>query len=297
MKKHIDKPYKYPIDIELTSRCMLDCIWCIHWKRKDIWDMSLETFRKVLNFVSLNKENINYIALAWIWESLLNKDILLFLDELKNFKWMWFIIPTKWWNLLTDDIIKKIQELRDSWVNITLQLWLYSLRREVIKKMYGVKNSNIDYYDTLMDSIKRMKKHRFDFCMELLLTKYSIKEVASYKKFCETLEVDFVIHRLHNFWWKLDNYEKLYVKWETDPFYNYNWMCWFKPFFNWEGKVFPGSLCMHYELWNIDDYNYKDWMIKLLNNCYDIINLKNKFCSKCDENLLNVRTKIIESKK
>ncbi|MDD2907740.1 MAG: radical SAM protein [Candidatus Gracilibacteria bacterium] len=297
MKKYLDKPYKYPIDVEISSRCMLNCVGCIHGKRKDLGDMSVETFKKVLNFVTLNNEDIIYVALAGIGESLINKNILLILDELKGFTGTWFILPTKGLSFLSDDVIKKIQELRDSGVNITLQLGLYSLREKVINKMYGIKNSKINFLSETIDSIKRMKKLKFDFCMELLLTKYSVDEVGVYEKFCKVLGVDCVIHRLHNFGGKLERYEELYVKGNTDPYYNYNGMCGFKPFFNRKGDVFPGSLCMHYELGNIDDYSDENGMTKILNECYDTIDMKNKFCSKCDDNLLNVRTKVIECNK
>jgi hypothetical protein len=31
-EKYKDKPYKYPIDIELSSKCSFKCIGCVHGK-------------------------------------------------------------------------------------------------------------------------------------------------------------------------------------------------------------------------------------------------------------------------
>ncbi len=294
IEKYPEKPYKYPIDIELSSRCGLNCIWCIHHTIKNQWDLTLENFRKILQFIQYNKNDIVYISFAWIGESLLNKDILLILDELKELPDIFLLIPTKGWRWLTDDIIIKIQELRDYWININLQLWLYSLREKIVNHMYWWTYWSVNHYADLIDSIKRMKSLKFDFCLELLLTKYSKEEVPSFKKFCDTLWVEWVVHRLHNFWWKLENYESLYIAWETDPYHDYNGMCGFKPFFTWNWEVTAGTFCSHYNFWNVDKYTYSWGMIDILNQCYDTIRLDNEYCKKCDDNILNVRWNRIE---
>ena len=224
--KYKDRPYRYPIDIELSSKCTFKCIWCIHSEMENRWfDLSVDNLKKIINFINLNRDNIIYVWLAGYWEPLLNKDILNILDELRALKGLFIVIPTRWGKFLTNKIIDKIQELRDDWIDISVQFWLYSLKKEIVNKMCWV-----DHYDDLIDSIKRMKNLNFDFCLELLLTKYSKIEVPSFNKFCEIIWVDSVIHRLHNHWWKLDNYEDLYIAWDTDPYYNYNWICSFKPF-------------------------------------------------------------------
>ena len=291
--KYPNKPYKYPIDIELSSKCTFKCVWCIHDKLEDRWwDLSVENIKKIINFININRSNIVYVWLAGFWEPLLNKNILLILDELINLKDIFLIIPTRWWKFLTNEILLKIQELRDKWIDISVQLWLYSLRKDIVNKMCWV-----DHYDDLINSIKRMKSLNFDFCLELLLTKNSKKEVPYFKKFCKSLDVDFIVHRLHNFWWKLDNYEDLYVEGDTDPYHNYNWMCWFKPFFTRNWKLTPWTFCWHYDLGWIDKYLFDWWMIKIIDDCYDTISLKNEYCKKCDDNILNARGKILESKK
>ena len=120
------------------------------------------------------------------------------------------------------------------------------------------------------------------------MTKYTINEVSYYKKFCNSIWIDPIIHRLHNFWWKLETYDELYVKWTTHPIKNINWICWFKPFFDWNANIFPWTFCNHYPLWNLDDFNFSWWMIKIIDKCYDTIDLNNSFCAKCDDNILNL---------
>lgn len=285
MIKYKDKPYKYPVEIELSSKCNFKCVWCIHKILPDRWhDLSFDNFRKIINFVKLNKENIDHIWLNWIWEPLLNQNILLILDELLEIKDIPVLLPTKWWKLLTDKIIEKIQFLRSRWVDINVQFCLYSMRKEVLNEICWV-----DYYDDFFRTVKKLKSLNFDFTSELLLTKYTKNEVEYYKKFCHSIWIDPIIHRLHNFWWKLENYNDLYVEGVTESYKDYNWICWFKPFFNRKAEITPWTFCWHYNLWPMDKYNYKWWMVEVINDCYDIIDLKNKYCSKCNDNILNAK--------
>lgn len=280
-----NKPYKYPVEIELSSKCNFKCLWCIHKILPDRWnDLSLENFKKIINFIKLNKENIDHIGLNWIWEPLLNQNILLILDELLEIKDMPVLLPTKWWKLLTDKILEKIQELRVKWVDINVQFCLYSMRKDVLNEICGV-----DYYDDFFRTVKKLKSLKFDFTSELLLTKYTKNEVEYYKKFCLSIWIDPIIHRLHNFWWKLETYNELYLDWETEPYKDYNWLCWFKPFFNRKAEVTPWTFCWHYNFGAMDKYNYEWWMIDIINDCYDTINLKNEYCSKCNDNILNAK--------
>lgn len=283
IKKYEDKPYEYPIEIELSSKCHFRCVGCIHKILPDRWyDLSLENFRKIIDFINLNKEHIVHVWLTGIGEPLLNKDILTILDELEKIKWIPVLLPTKWGKYLTEPILSKIQELRKKGIDINVQLCIYSMRKEVLNEMCWT-----DYYDDLFRSIKKMKSLTFDFTSELLLTKFTVNEIDYYKKFCTSIGIDPIIHRLHNFWWKLENYRDLYVEWDTEPYVDYNGICGFKPFFNWKWEVTPGTFCGQYNFWLMDKYNHVWWMVEIINDCYDVIDLKNEYCSKCNDNIMN----------
>jgi len=283
--KYPDKPYKYPVEIEISSKCNFKCMWCIHKILPDRWnDLSLDDFKKIIKFIKLNKENIDHIWLNGIWEPLLNKNIIEMLDELLEIKDIPVLLPTKGWKLLTDKIINKIQELRNKGLDINVQFCLYSMRKNVLNEICWV-----DYFDDFFSSIKKLKSMNFDFTSELLLTKYTENEVEYYNKFCKSIWIDSIIHRLHNFWWKLENYNDLFVEWKTEPYSFKNWMCWFKPFFNWKWEVTAWTFCGHYNFWYMDKFIYKWGMIEIIDKCYDTIDLNNKYCSKCNDNILNAK--------
>ena len=251
----------------------------------------------MLNFIKINHKDIEYITLWWLWDNFLHPKIINYFNKLKTLSEynISFLIPTKWISL-NEKIIKKLFELKQCWININLQIWIFSIKPEIQNIMCWVKN--IDYYNKFNILVKLLKNYKLDFAMELLLTKYSEDEVEKFYDFCSSLNIDGVIHRLHNFWWKLSNYKKLLSK---NSNYNafhcsfneskednknkyYNEICWFFPFINYKWDIYPWTFCMHYHIWKIYEFGENNWMDKILKECYKKIDLNNIFCKICIEN-------------
>jgi len=290
---------KYPLEIELTNYCSLKCISCVSRDLNNRWFLSENHFDLIINFIINNSNNIDFIAIAWLGDTFMHPKIMLYLDKLLMLKDLNIpiLIPTKW-NTLTEEIIKNIVELKNKGLNINIQLWIFSLKEDVTNFMAGLYDKKIDcfsfnYFEKFKLTVKNLKHYKLDFSIELLLTKFSENEIDSFHKFCKKLEVDWVIHRLHNFWWKLKTYNSLYSskKFETrcawvnlkeEESDYYGDICWFYPFINNEWNFFPWSFCTHYNLWNIENFtwNFQD----IIDKCYNTIDMNNDFCKVCSDN-------------
>lgn len=294
---------KYPLEIEFTNHCGLKCISCISRDLDHRGFISRENFEVLMNFLDKNLEDIKYITFWWLWDNLLHKDILYFLDRFKVFssRNLNILIPTKW-NALTQEIILKIKELKKAGLNINIQIGIFSLREKVQNFMSGLDaDSNFNYFQIFKNQVKYLKKVKLDFALELLLTKFSENEVDNFYKFCNTIWVDWVVHRLHTFWGKLKTYEDLYSnKKDYDAFhcsYNesekddsndyYHDKCWFFPYIDWSWTIYPWTFCTHYNIWKLEDFVYYKSMDDIVNNCSDRIDLQNKYCLKCVDNPIN----------
>lgn len=294
---------KYPIEIEFTNNCWLRCISCISKKITNKWFLEENIYDKILNFLVYNHSEIEYITLWWLWDNFLHPKILEYLDKLKLLGGynMPILIPTKWINF-NIQLIDKIIELKKYWLDINIQIWIFSLKKELFNSMYWKmeKTSNkihtYSYYEKFISFIKLLKAKQLDFSLELLLTRFSENEVSYFWKFCHSINVDWVIHRLHNFWWKLKTYNILYT---ANNSYNafhcsynkslennlkdyYHDKCWFFPYIDFEWTIYPWTFCTHYAIWNISNYSWT--YIELVKKCYQTIDLKNKYCSKCIDN-------------
>lgn len=294
---------KYPIEIEFTNNCALKCISCISKDYKNKWSISSKNFNTILEFLDKNLDDITYVTLGWLWDNLLHKDILILLDGFKRFnkRELNILIPTKW-NALTEEIILKLQELKKNWININIQIWIFSLREKVQNFMSGIdENKNFNYFKIFIDKIKYLKKIRLDFSLELLLTKLSENETDRFYDFCNWIGVDGVVHRLHTFWWKLTTYSDLYSSNKNftafhcsydeskvdDENHYYNDKCWFFPYIDWEWNIYPGTFCTHYNIWKIENFIHENAMEHIVEKCYQAINLQNEYCLKCTDNPVN----------
>lgn len=294
---------KYPIEIELTNHCGLQCISCISKDIKERWFIKLSKFDIFISFLQLNYNNIEFLTIWWFWDNFLHPKIDLILDKLLKLKWynIPIVFPTKAISI-NEKMIKKIKLLKKEWLNINLQIWIFSLREDISNFLCWLYNPNtkcfnLNYYEIFKEKIRILKTEWVDFSLELLLTKFSENEISYFYSFCESLGVEGVVHKLHNFGWRLKTYNFLYSNVEpetksawirlkdTESVY-YRDLCPFYPFIDYTGKVYPGSFCIHYKLWDISLYNFKWWMEAIVNKCYKIINLKNPFCKKCSENPL-----------
>jgi hypothetical protein len=178
-------------------------------------------------------------------------------------------------------------------MHIDVQIWLFSLNKDVINFLFWV-NKKFDYLAKLSETIKLFKSNWINFSFELLLTKLSENEINVFHKFCKDLKVNWEAHRLHNFWWKLVNYNSLK---SSEEFYSshkskeacierencHSNKCGFYPYINFRWDIYPWTFCCHYEPINIRDFKNKNYNF-VINRFIDIIDIENPFCKKCTYN-------------
>jgi hypothetical protein len=127
----------------------------------------------------------------------------------------------------------------------------------------------------------------------LLLTKLSENEINVFNKFCDKLQVDWVVHKLHNFWGRLDNYSSLLSSKDYNAFHcsfnksrendendYYNDLCGFFPYIDFEWNIYPWTHCLHYNLFNIKNIIDKNYNF-VIEKCKKMISLENENCKKC----------------
>jgi MoaA/NifB/PqqE/SkfB family radical SAM enzyme len=291
---------KYPLEIEFTNNCSLKCKVCISKDIKTKWFLAEDTFDLILKYILENKDYIDYITIWWLWDNFLHPKILLFLDKLKILKStsLPILIPTKWMTI-TEEIVLKITELKNLWIKINIQIGLFSINNSI--QDYLTWTPNLNYFSKLSKTIKLFKNNKVDFSFELLLTKLSENEIEAFYKFCDKLQVDGVVHKLHNFWARLKAYNSLSSLKNYNAFHcsfnkskendindYYNDLCWFFPYINFEWNIYPGTFCLHYKPLNIKSVMNKNYDF-IIDYCKKIINMENENCKKCSHNSNNIK--------
>jgi MoaA/NifB/PqqE/SkfB family radical SAM enzyme len=291
---------KYPLEIEFTNHCTLRCKTCISKDLKEKWFLKEEVYDLILDFIIKNIDKIEFLAVAGLWDSFLHPKILLFLDKLKILKNtnLPILFPTKWITM-TKDIALKIKELRDVWVSIDIQIWIFSIDKKVQNFLCWI-GENFDYFPKFVEIVKLFKKNWINFSIELVLTKISEREVNAFWRFCEELQINWEVHQVHNFWGKLKNYEVL----KTDKkmiFFDetkkdcYPWIgcytdkCGFYPYIDFKGNMYPWTFCCHYKPIKMNKIKNKNYNL-VVESFINIIDLENSFCKRCTYNPNNMKT-------
>lgn len=222
---------KYPIEIELTDICLLNCRYCPNHTYKDKWFISEYNFNLLLNYLSKNIENILFLDLSWIWDIFLHPKIekfLILLSEKFSKTDLQILIPTKW-NSINNNHLKLLKKISDDWLKINISIWFYSLRKEIHDTISWVNN-----FQKLINTIKKLKKFDIGFTLELLINKYSFSELWYLNEFSNKLWVNYKVHNYHNFWWlindnEFENYNskqyKLNCSFADEENYEYGFHC------------------------------------------------------------------------
>lgn len=255
---------KYPIELELTNFCSLECKYCINKNLEKKWFIEEKNFLKILDYIFINRENILYLNLSWVGDIFLHPKINNFLIEIiKKFRWTGFkiLLSTKW-SFLTEQNIKILKKFWENNINLNISFGIFSMIPEIYDSFVNRKWS----FEKTIRNIFFIKKAWISFSMELLLTNYSQNSIEIYKNFCQKLWVNPVFHNLHNFGGRIDiSGEKItFAKsnctfeenWDNENYFYENFSkCNFIPFIDYNWNFNLCSLDSH--SWNIL-FNFND---------------------------------------
>lgn len=275
---------KYPIEIEITDFCSLKCKNCINPLLKNKGFISISMFDSILDYIYKNIENISYLNLSWIWDIFLHKDIKIIFEKILEkfaFTNINILIPTKW-NIFCEENIVILKKMQNSWININVSIWIYSINEKINNYFLWVKS-----HHKILKFILLCKKNNVNFSIELLNNFISKSEKKIFKNFVKKIGVWWKISNYHNFWWNLEIDFKLWKNKCDFSWENYkikDSFCSFIPMISKDGKIYTCSISWknkNFLVWDfyhlIKKYeNYIDLVFFIKNN---FVNSKN--CSKC----------------
>jgi len=203
------------IEIELTSYCGLKCVICPREKLPKYNFIKFNDFKKIIDLVK--EWNYTEIMVCWLWDAFLHKDINLFLDYLfAELPDIHFFIMTKW-QAIRQEHLDKIKELKEKWYNISLTFSIFSLNKKIYNYLTGW-----NYFNTFMNTFKKVISMNLDFSIEFLLSTLTLWELDKFKEFAKTIwKNDYWISLVHNWWWEISAniHNKLFDEWKLSGFY------------------------------------------------------------------------------
>lgn len=274
---------KYPIEIEFTDFCSLKCKYCINPLFLNKGFLSIANFDFILNYIYDNKEKILYINFSGIWDIFLHpKKNVFFKKIIKKFAQtnINILIPTKGNSLKKDDF-EILQNMKSSWININISVWIFSIIPEINDFIMWK-----EVFSEIISFIKNCKKYKIPFSLELLNNK-SEKEKQIFEKFLEKLNIWWTISSYHNFAGNLEINKEI---WKNDCNFsgeNYkinDFYCSFIPFISKNWNIYSCSISWKnkkFFVWNIQN------MFKKFPNYLDLVKyIQEKFlnsekCKKC----------------
>lgn len=281
---------KYPIEIEITNKCLLKCNFCPNKSFINKWFMDFKLFKKLIDYILINKDNVLFLDFCWIWDIFLHPDFdLLFsyMESKLTNTWIKVLIPTKW-NSITKNQLNLLHKSYLNWLNINISIWFYSMNKKIHDKLSWFPNFN-----KIIFFIKNLKKHNIPFSLELLINKYSIREIDFFYNFWKILWADYKVHNYHNFWWTIKS--NFWWKLNSDNFkfdcsfdYTktnlYNSFCvWPMPLISYDGFLY---FCTHW--WKQNSFKWLDinFLINKYKNISDLFkyslnSISFDTCNKC----------------
>ncbi len=281
---------KYPLELEITDYCWLKCIYCPNKNYKKHFYLNKNVFYKIIDYIYLNKDNILFLDLSWIWDIFLHpniNDFLLYIFHKFKNTWLEVLIPTKW-VAVTDKNLEILKRIYKEWLKFNLSIWIYSLIENKHNKMTWIKS-----FRKTIDFLKKLKNNNLPFSLELLINRNSIKELDYFYKFGEKLWVNYKVHNYHNFWGSIewDNLEKynlntykLKCSFADDETYELDFYCKYTlPFFSSNWYLYSCSHWGKQERYKTENILY---LIDKYPNYLDLLEyvkskLNKKICDKC----------------
>jgi len=202
---------RYPIELELSDHCLLKCSCCPNKMYKDKWFMTFDRFKFIVDYLYKNLDNILFLDLSWIWDIFLHPEIdifLLYLSDKFSKTWLNILIPTKG-NSVTNKHIDLLKKCYVAWLRFNLSVGIYSLRSDIHRRI-----SWADNFITIINFIKRIKAEWLPFSLELLINKYSIKELVYFMIFEIVYEliIKFITIIVFDDWLLIKSFENIILQ-------------------------------------------------------------------------------------
>lgn len=247
---------KYPIELEITSFCSLQCISCIHPSITSKHHVSEHDFDVMLDYVFENRENILYLNLSGVWDIFLHPEIeKLLLKIVKKFSGTGLnILISSKGTILKENALKILSKYKKYNIYLNVSVGIYSLDKDKYEAFTKVENS----FEKVMKFLLFLKKYEIPFSLEMLMSQYSVWSIHKFQALCQAFWVAPVLYRAHNFWgriafetWRVDgenlkeNCDFDETQREENSFYTSFSHCHFIPFFSSDGKVSLCSLSSH----------------------------------------------------
>lgn len=285
---------KYPIEIEFTSYCWLKCNYCINWEIQNKLYLDIDNYNLFLDYVYNNIDNILYVNFSWIWDLFLHPKINLFLIMfIKKFKWtnLNVLISTKWITLNNINI-SILSKFSINNINLNISIGIFSFNEKLHDNFTNVKWS----FNKTIKCIYMLKNKGINFSLELLISKYSINTINSFKRFINNNNIEWILHNVHDFNWRIDI--------SNESSYNGKDYCNFSDLHDFESNFYKNfSKCKFIPILSCTWFFYicsisshsKNWLIKRIediiveyNNYIDfVIHTKSLIWTNCNNCSLN----------
>jgi len=283
---------RYPIEIELTNYCGLECVYCVNKDLTNKWYLEEGDYDLFLDYVLNNINNILYVNIAGIGDIFLHPNINNFLIKfIKTFKNTNIDVLLSTKGLTIGKSINLLKQFKENQINLNISIGLFSFNPDKHDEFTQRKGS----FKNTLNSVLILKKEKLNFSLELLVSKYSISSLNQFMLFWKKLGTNTILHKPHNFWWRISLKDEDINEFWLKDFCDFSWKqdkkwkyyrdltnCNFIPFVDIEWNFNLCSLSAHswkellYNLNNV--WNFFDNYIDLVENFKELIE---KQCINC----------------
>ena len=200
------------LEIEITSYCGMNCIVCARWDLEQYSFLSFKNFEKIVDL--LEEGNYDEVMVCWLWDAFIHNEINDFMEYLfKRLAKINLFFMTKWL-ALNDEHLEKILSLKNRWFNVSLTFSVFSLEEKMYNYLTGW-----NFYNNFMKVLKKVHKMNINYSLEFMLSVLTLRELEKFKKFATSLNKDYWISLVHNWWWRISEsihkkmFDEVKLKW------------------------------------------------------------------------------------
>ncbi len=166
------------IDIELTNRCNARCIFCPQRSMASYGNMSEDVFDRILQ--TIREEPIGTIYFIGRGEPLVHPKFIDYIRKIRDLTGIEFELFTNGLALVPE-VVDNLAELNDSFLNITINVSLHSLKEETHRALTGtdlvVIAQNLRYLQSRADKL--------DVSYAFVTNKINEEEMASLRRYLD----------------------------------------------------------------------------------------------------------------
>ncbi len=285
IKTHPEVLHIFPkyVEIEITNRCNLNCIFCPRTKlKRNIVDMDIDIFKKAIDELTAEYDDI-IVSLSLMGEPLLHPKFLEFVDYAMNSNIFNLIVETNG-TLLNDVIISKLSSYPANKLTI-----LFGIDAFENSTYSTLRKSNKNYFDIVKSNIEKFLQYnetnRLRTFIQIVKMEENKSEIEQFYKYWEKFTPNIVIQ-------KYNNYSGLLEKKDfTDLTPIERFPCWhlqrdLEIFSNGEVPLCKQDINAKFSIGNIKNESILTIWEKMKN--YYMSNYKSQFdkipiCKECDE--------------